>query len=134
MSTAIGSPALQSLTRKDICPSVPRQARYAPYPWRHQTFGLTGGVAVSTTGTVRMIFCVKESTGTDLGAIFQSVVNGLSQLPPVLSSEIPVTQVVQAVPGLVDAIDAARSDPDNPLCDCQYRGRAEQRHLAVGRQ
>jgi hypothetical protein len=71
------------------------------------------GIAVSATGTVRMIFCVKESTGTDLGAIFQSVVTGLSQLPPVISSEIPVTQVVQVVPGLVEAIDSARSDPDD---------------------
>lgn len=68
---------------------------------------------MSTTGTVRTIFCVKEATGTDLGSIFQSVVEGLSQLPPLISSEIPVEQVIQAVPGLVGAIDAARSDPDN---------------------
>jgi hypothetical protein len=68
---------------------------------------------MTVTGTILNIHCVKEATGTDVGAVFQPLVEGIAQLEPVLPGDLPVAQAIAAVPGLVQAIDAARSDPDN---------------------
>jgi hypothetical protein len=66
---------------------------------------------MAATATIVQIYCVKEATGTDLGAINLA----LSGLWPVLPGGFDpesIKNMVRSVFGLADAIDRARSDPD----------------------
>jgi hypothetical protein len=64
------------------------------------------------TATLLLIYCVKEATGTDL-----SVIDAIASLPEkVVPSEFGFSNVLDAIkslPGVIAAIDMARSDPDN---------------------
>jgi len=66
------------------------------------------------TATINMLYCVSAATGIDSG-----VNTALSNLAPTLPlSELgtdassAIQSAVQAVPGLLQAIDVARQDPD----------------------
>jgi hypothetical protein len=62
------------------------------------------------TATVQTIRCVRSASGIDSG-----VFEAFAQLPLVtLPGELDqIVQNVRALPGVIEAIDAARSDPDN---------------------
>lgn len=62
------------------------------------------------TGTVQTILCVKAATGVD-GAVLSALASVADKIAP---SEISqVIEAFKALPGVVEAIDASRSDPDN---------------------
>src|SRR5262245_44057676 len=63
------------------------------------------------TATITMIYCVHEATGTDL-----SVLQSIAGLPATIVPDQlggPLLEAVQALPGVIQAIDMARSDPDD---------------------
>lgn len=64
------------------------------------------------TATLLLLYCVKEATGTDL-----SVIEAIASLPEkVVPSGFGFSNVLDAIrslPGVIAAIDMARSDPDN---------------------
>jgi hypothetical protein len=64
------------------------------------------------TATLLLLYCVKEATGTDL-----SVIEAIASLPEkIVPSELGFSNVldaIQSLPGVIAAIDMARSDPDN---------------------
>lgn len=64
------------------------------------------------TATVSMIYCVRQATGTDA-----SVNTAIARLPETLLPEqldgMSVAAAIRALPGVIDAIDTARSDPDD---------------------
>lgn len=64
------------------------------------------------TATVTLIYCVRQATGTDA-----SVNAAIAQLPEMLLPEqlegVSVTAAIRALPGVINTIDAARSDPDD---------------------
>ena len=68
-----------------------------------------------TTARIKMIYCVSAATGVDSG-VNQAIVN----LAPTLDagtlgadSSVAIRTAVNAVPGLLEAIDTARQDPDD---------------------
>ncbi|MEU4576336.1 hypothetical protein [Nonomuraea sp. NPDC023979] len=67
---------------------------------------------MTATATIQQIWCLRHATGTDAG-----VVEGLAGLAPVkLLSELDggsLADFVKGLPNVVNAIDSARSDPDN---------------------
>jgi hypothetical protein len=62
------------------------------------------------TGTIQALVCIKSASGVDIG-----VFHAFAQLPtPILPSGIDATiNILKASPGVIEAIDAARADPDN---------------------
>jgi hypothetical protein len=62
------------------------------------------------TATITTIYCVQQATGTDMG-----VNHALTALPEkiVPGAFMPVLEAIRALPGVIGAIDVARSDPDN---------------------
>jgi hypothetical protein len=62
--------------------------------------------------TLLFIYCVTEATGTDL-----EVIEAIASLPErIVPSELgfsTVVEAIQSLPGVIAAIDMARSDPDN---------------------
>lgn len=62
------------------------------------------------TATIQTILCVRSASGIDSG-----VFEALATLPiQVLPGEIDaLISTVRALPGVIEAIDAARNDPDN---------------------
>jgi hypothetical protein len=62
------------------------------------------------TAVVQTVRCIRSASGIDSG-----VFEAFAQLPLVaLPAEIDqIVQTVRALPGVIEAIDAARSDPDN---------------------
>ncbi|MFG3436820.1 hypothetical protein ACGF0J_06200 [Nonomuraea sp. NPDC047897] len=67
---------------------------------------------MTATATIQEIYCVRHATGTDAGAN-----QALGDLASVvtesqLGSE-PLSSFVRRFPGVVAAMDSARSDPDN---------------------
>jgi hypothetical protein len=72
------------------------------------------------TARIFMICCVKESTGTDV-----SVLNAVANLPAtVLPDELgtDIVASIRAVPGVLEAIDAAREDPDDLYVTTETEG------------
>jgi hypothetical protein len=65
------------------------------------------------TATILQIYCVKEATGTDLGALAGPLEAALGQLPPFLPAGFDPQAAVGAIVGLVEILDQVRSDPDN---------------------
>ena len=64
------------------------------------------------TATVTMIYCVHPATGTDIGVI--QALAGLSEtFTPQEIGGVRALDFVKALPGVIQAIDTARSDPDN---------------------
>jgi hypothetical protein len=62
------------------------------------------------TGTVQTILCVKAATGVD-GPVLDALASVADKIAP---SEISAAiDAFKAVPGVVEAIDASRADPDN---------------------
>jgi hypothetical protein len=68
---------------------------------------------VMATATILQIYCVKEATGTDLGALAAPLEQALSLLPPVLTGGVDPQAAVGSVVNLVEILDQVRSDPDN---------------------
>jgi hypothetical protein len=64
------------------------------------------------TGTISMIYCVHQATGTDIGV--NEAIAGLPEkiLPEELGG-VRALEVIRALPGVIAAIDTARSDPDD---------------------
>lgn len=64
------------------------------------------------SATVSLIYCVRQATGTDT-----AVNEALAQMPDMLLPEqltgISALAAVRALPGVIGAIDTARSDPDD---------------------
>lgn len=66
--------------------------------------------AMSATATVLNVWCLRQATGTDFG-----VNNALAGLAPSLALGqlgAPLEDFVRMLPGVIGAIDSARSDPD----------------------
>lgn len=63
------------------------------------------------TATVTTLFCVQQATGTDSGVNY-----ALAALPATIKpgefGGLAVVDAIKAIPGVIAAIDAARSDPD----------------------
>jgi hypothetical protein len=76
-------------------------------------------------GTILALVCVRSASGIDAG-VFQA----FAQLPPqIVPSQIGfVLDALRAAPGVLEAIDAARSDPDNLYVTLQTSG---DRDLAI---
>lgn len=69
---------------------------------------------MTATATILNVHCVKEASGTDLGSLSPALQEAFnSVLPRVLPAGERPGDVVASVVGLISAIDAARSDPDN---------------------
>ena len=66
-----------------------------------------------STATIVQIYCVKEATGTDIGALAAPLEAALSQLPPELTGSVDPQVAVSSVIGLVEILDQVRSDPDD---------------------
>lgn len=67
------------------------------------------------TGTILMVHCVKEATGTDMGPLegFAELLASLDEtLLPEQLGDAPASAIRQ-LPGVIAALDFARSDPDN---------------------
>lgn len=65
-----------------------------------------------STATVSTIFCVQQASGTDA-----AVNEALGQLPPTILpaqlAGISILDFLRTLPGVIGAIDTARSDPDD---------------------
>lgn len=69
---------------------------------------------MSATATIIDVFCVKESTGTDLGNLAPVIREAFnSALPRELTDGLSPGDALASVAGLADALDSVRSDPDN---------------------
>jgi hypothetical protein len=64
------------------------------------------------TATLLFIYCVKEATGTDLSAI-QAIASLPEKIVPSEFGFSNILDAIQSLPGVIAAIDMARSDPDN---------------------
>src|SRR5262245_24567504 len=64
------------------------------------------------TARISTIFCVQQATGTDMGV--NDAIASLPEklLPPEING-VAIVDAIRAIPGVISAIDAARSDPDN---------------------
>ena len=67
---------------------------------------------MTANATILNIWCLRQATGTDFG-----VNQALADLAPTLKLDelggIPLEQFVRSLPGVIAAIDSARSDPDD---------------------
>lgn len=64
------------------------------------------------TATVSTIFCVQQATGTDL-AVNEAIANLPQTLLPEQIAGVSAIAAIRALPGVISAIDTARSDPDD---------------------
>ena len=60
---------------------------------------------------IATIFCVQQATGTD-SAVNEAILSLPELLMPQEFGDMPIN-VIRALPGVVSAIDTARSDPDD---------------------
>lgn len=76
---------------------------------------------------IRSLFCVHAATGTDAG--LNAVIAGIPESLEFLAmpSDAQLQGVIRAIPGLIDAIDAARADPDDLYLTNDTSGGVENR-------
>ncbi|ANB04360.1 hypothetical protein SAM40697_0397 [Streptomyces ambofaciens] len=67
------------------------------------------------TATIVELWCLKPATGTDFGHLTPHVKNLLSGFEKIFIDEVgqAATATVQAIPGLVQALDEVQADPDS---------------------
>lgn len=85
---------------------------YSPSTPKYLLKTILEDFSTMATATLLLLYCVKEATGTDL-----SVIEAIASLPEkVVPSGFGFSNVLDAIrslPGIIAAIDMARSDPDN---------------------
>jgi len=64
------------------------------------------------TATITTIYCVQQATGTDF-AVNEAIAALPEQILPAEYGGLPALAAIQALPGVVGAIDTARADPDD---------------------
>jgi len=67
---------------------------------------------MTATATILEIWCLRQSTGTDLG-VNQALTGLAAELVPDQLGGAALPDFVRQFPGVVEAIDSARSDPDD---------------------
>jgi hypothetical protein len=65
-----------------------------------------------TTATITMIYCVQQATGTDF-AVNEAIAGLPEKIVPAELGVSNLLEAVQSLPGVISAIDTARSDPDD---------------------
>lgn len=95
--------------------SAAARARPSSAPWCTRLLSRPTGSVPVPVATISTIFCVQQATGVDSVAdqAFADFLAGLSEvlLPGELGDQ-PI-EAIRSLPGVLAAIDAARSDPDN---------------------
>jgi hypothetical protein len=75
------------------------------------------------TARIYMLYCVRQASGTDFGAI--QALSGLAPSIPASGFGAQVSEILGQLPEVIAAIDTARSDPDNLFITTESSGDLE---------
>jgi len=67
---------------------------------------------MTATAMILNVFCLRQATGTD-SQVNQALAGLAPSIPLADLGGVPLVDFVRGLPGVVGAIDSARSDPDN---------------------